>query len=178
MSQPSHDDAVAELLARERIRALPYRYAAAIESRDIDAMAELFTPTARFGRYGQGPDAVRTLMADTINDSVFAVILVANHLVDVHGASHATGQVWAHCYAQTRSDGFLDQLIKYDDRYELSNGQWLFAHRRHRLFYGASHRESPLTQPAARWPLSQIGVGDIPMSDPAFIEWWQDRRDD
>ena len=40
---------VRELRAREEIRQLPYRYAAAIENRDVDAMADLFVPHAKFG---------------------------------------------------------------------------------------------------------------------------------
>lgn len=43
-------DAVEMLLARDEIRQLPYHYAAAIESHDIDAMADLFSPHARFAR--------------------------------------------------------------------------------------------------------------------------------
>ena len=50
---PNEGD-VAALLARDEIRALPIRYAAAVEARDVDAMAELFAPTARFGAYGDG----------------------------------------------------------------------------------------------------------------------------
>ena len=54
------------MLARDAIRELPLRYAKAIETRDVDAMAELFAADARFGDYGTGPDACRRLMADTM----------------------------------------------------------------------------------------------------------------
>ena len=116
-------------------------------------------------------------MGDSLNGSLFAVILVANHQIDLQDDTRATGQVWAHRYAQTRTDGFIDQLIRYDDRYERVDGRWLFAHRRHRLWYGAAHERSPLAQDAANWPRSQIGVGDIPLADPVFSEWWRDRSD-
>jgi hypothetical protein len=168
-------NAIDDLLARDEIRALPLRYAAAVEARDIDAMAELFSPRARFGDYGDGPDGLRALMTDTLSDSLFAVILVANHLIELADDTHATGQVWAHCHAQTRTAGFLDQLIRYDDIYESVDGCWLFAHRRHRLWYGAAHERSPLDQPPANWPRSQIGVGDIPLADPQFAAWWSSR---
>ena len=161
------------LLARDEIRSLPVRYARAIETRDIDEMAELFSPRARFGEFGQGPDGLRRLMAESMSGSLFAVILVANHLIEFQDDDRATGQVWAHCYAQTRVDGFVDQLIRYDDRYERVDGRWLFAHRRHRLWYGARHERSPLAQPAADWPASQTGVGDIPLDDPVFADWWR-----
>lgn len=169
-------NALDELLARDEIRALPLRYAAAIEARDVDAMAELFSPNARFGDHGDGPDGLRALMTDSLDGSLFAVILVANHLIELQDDAHATGQVWAHCHAQTRSDGFLDQLIRYDDTYEKVDGRWLFAHRRHRLWYGAARERSPLVQPPANWPRSQIGVGDIPLADPEFAAWWKSSR--
>lgn len=178
MSPPVDGSEVAALLARDRIRALPIRYAAAIEARDINAMVQLYSPTARFGPYGQGRDALRRLMLDSLNDSLLAVILVANHLIEMHDETHARGQVWAHCYAQTRTEGFVEQLIRYDDRYEMVDGEWLFAHRRHRLWYGTAHTTSPLTQPAAEWPRRQVGVGDIPLSDPDFTEWWRTLQTD
>jgi hypothetical protein len=165
---------VAMMLAREQIRQLPYRYATAIESRDIDAMVELFSPTARFGVHGDGPDGLRRLMATSLEGTVFAVILVANHLIELDGDGTAHGQVWAHCFAQTPADGFVEQLIKYEDRYEFRDGRWFFLHRKHRLWYGIGHDESPLRQPAANWPDSQVGVGDIPLADPIFRAWWTD----
>ncbi len=172
----TEDDRIEALLARDEIRSLPIRYAAAVEARDVDAMAELFSPHARFGSYGEGPDGLRRLMTDSLTGSLFAVILVANHLIDLHDESHGSGQVWAHCYAHTRADGFLDQLIKYEDQYEKLDGRWLFTHRRHRLWYGTAHTRSPLAQPAANWPRSQVGVGDIPLADPEFVAWWRSVR--
>ncbi len=167
------DAEVRELLAKEQIRQLPYRYAAAIEARDIDAMAELFFPHARFGDCGEGPEALRRLMFDSLDAGVFAVILVANHLVELDTEDRAHGQVWAQCFAQTHADGFVEQLIKYEDRYERCGGRWLFLHRRHRLFYGVRHEKSPLTQEAASWPRNQTGVGDLPLADPVFTAWWR-----
>ena len=52
----------AAMLARDDIRQLAYRYAAAIEAHDADAMSELFSPRARFGEFGDGPDGLRRLM--------------------------------------------------------------------------------------------------------------------
>ena len=73
----------AAMLARDEIRQLPYRYAAAIEARDVDAMAAaVLAPQARFGEFGDGPDGLRRLMTHSLEGSVFAVILVANHLIE------------------------------------------------------------------------------------------------
>jgi hypothetical protein len=166
-------EAVAALLARDEIRQLPYRYAKAVEARDIDAMVDLYSPKARFGECGDGPDGLRRSMAKSLDGSLFAVILVANHIIALEGIDRAKGEVWAHCFAQTRGDGFVEQLIKYEDRYERYEGRWLFLHRRHRLWFGVG-RASPLMQPAAEWPENQVGVGDIPLSDNDFRLWWKE----
>lgn len=168
--------AIRDMLAREEIRQLAYRYAAAIESRDTDAMADLFVPHARFGKYGAGREGLRMLMSQSLEASVFAVILVANHIIELDAADRGHGQVWAQCFAQNHSEGFVEQLIRYEDRYEKHAGRWRFVHRKHRLYYGADRPTSPLTQPAARWPQSQIGVGDLPLADPAFQNWWSRTR--
>jgi len=165
--------AIAEFLAREEIRALPLRYARSIERRDAEAMVSLFVPHARFGEFGEGPEALERLMRETMAANVFAVILVANHLIDLDEDDHAHGEVWAHCFSQNRDDGFIEQLIKYEDRYERHAGEWRFLHRRHHLWYGIRHPRSPLDQPAARWPASQFGVGDLPLDDAEFTSWWE-----
>lgn len=167
---------IQDMLARETIRQLPYRYAAAIEDHDVDAMAELFVPHARFGEFGQGRDGLRRLMSQSLDTSVFAVILVANHLVDLDGEDHARGQVWAQCFAQTQAEGFVEQLIKYEDRYQRHQGRWYFLHRRHRLHYGLARSISPMAQEAAEWPDRQVGVGDLPLADPKFRAWWTNRQ--
>lgn len=166
-------EALAAVVARDEIRQLPYRYAKAIEARDVDAMVDLYSPNARFGTFGQGATALRQLMAQSLEDSVFAVILVANHLVEFDGTEAAHGEVWAHCFAQTRSAGYVEQLIRYDDQYERHDGRWVFLHRKHRLWFGVN-RESPLRQHPANWPASQVGVGDMPLSDSEFRKWWKE----
>lgn len=165
-----------DLLARDDIRQLPYRYASAFEARDVDAMIELYVPHARFGHYGDGPSGLRRLMAHGLEASVFTVILVANHLIELDDETHAHGQVWAQCFAHTRADGFIEQLVKYEDRYERYQDRWRFLHRRHRLHYGLARPVSPMTQPAAEWPQRQVGVGDLPLADPEFLAWWTDTQ--
>jgi hypothetical protein len=167
--------ALAAVVARDEIRQLPYLYAKAVESRDVDLMVDLYSPKARFGTFGQGADALRQSMAQSLEDSLFAVILVANHLVEFDSTEEAHGEVWAHCFAQTRGGGYVEQLIRYDDVYERHDGRWLFLHRKHRLWYGMN-RESPLVQQPANWPVSQVGVGDIPLSDKNFRDWWEESR--
>ena len=166
------DDRLRQLISRDEIRQLAYRYAAALEARDVEAMAGLFAVRARFGEHGDGPDGLRRLMAGSMRDTVFAVVLVGNHVIEFDADGTARGEVWAQCFAHTLADGFVEQLIKYRDRYIQQDGRWVFLHRRHHLWYGVARESSPLRQRAADWPRSQIGVGDLPLADPVFAEWW------
>ena len=163
------------MLAREAIRELPLRYAKAIEQRDVEAMVDLFASAARFGVYGTGRDGCRRLMTDLMVDSLFAAILVTNHLIELDDDEHAHGEVWALCYAQSDA-GFVEQLLRYEDRYELEDGAWRFLHRKHRLWYGQMRDASPFDQDPADWPDSQVGVGDIPLADGRFRAWWDQHR--
>jgi len=163
------------LLARDAIRELPLRYAKAIETRDVEMMVALFASDARFGAYGTGPDACRSLMGDLMADSLFAVTLVTNHVIELDDADYAHGEVWALCFAQLDA-GFNEQLLRYEDRYQREGEEWRFLHRKHRLWYGQLRETSPFDQEPAEWPSSQVGVGDISLADDRFREWWERRQ--
>lgn len=162
------------LVALDEIRTLPVRYAKAIEQRDVEAMVGLFASDARFGPYGTGPDGVRRLMHETMSDSLVAVILVTNHLVELDAPDAAHGEVWALCVAQSEGE-CVEQLLRYEDRYRREGGEWRFLHRRHRLWYGERRNPSPFEQEPAEWPHHQVGLGDIPLADERFRRWWDAR---
>ena len=166
---------VERAVARDEIRQLAYRYADATDRRDIDLMVSLFASDARFGSYGSGPEACRHLSEESLAQVGVAVLMVANHLIDFDDGAHAHGSVWCHAHVDDHAEGFIEQLIKYDDRYLLEDGRWLFARRRHLLWYGAATGSSPLDQPPADWPDRQVGRGSIPYDDPAWRSFWENR---
>ena len=47
------------LIARDEIRQLAYRYALAVDSRDIDTLVDLFVPDVQVGRDASGREALR-----------------------------------------------------------------------------------------------------------------------
>jgi SnoaL-like protein len=170
---------VEKVIARDEIRQLAYRYADAVDRRDLELLASLYRPDARFGSHGDGPDGARAFFADSLGRIGMAVLLVANHLIDFDDADNATGTVWTHGFIDDGGpggggDGLVQQLIKYDDRYVRVDGEWRFTRRRHFLWLGWRHDEAdPLGQAPANWPDRQIGVGSIPYDDPAWREFWQ-----
>ncbi len=199
------------VVARDEIRQLAYRYADAVDRRDIDLMVSLFAPDARFGSYGTGAEACRKLSEESLSQVGVAVLLVANHIIDFDvdepvrldrlvdagsasgapstgpgaaspaesdaagdtGSRSASGSVWCLGLVDDHQEGFIEQLIKYEDSYVRVGGQWLFARRRHLLWYGTPRWVSPLDQEPAKWPRSQVGRGSIPHSDPSWQAFWQ-----
>lgn len=171
MTEPM--SAVDRVVATEEIRRLAYRYSDAVDRRDLDTLASLYRPDARFGSHGEGPDAARAFFDESLREIGIAVLLVANHLVTFDDAENATGTVWAHGFIDDHAEGFIQQLIKYDDRYVRIGGDWFFTRRRHFLWLGWRHDDrAPLEQSPANWPERQIGVGSLPYDDPSWKEFW------
>ena len=93
------------------------------------------------------PAALKPFLPTHSSQIGIAVLLVANHLIEFDpmstdgassdsGAPTARGTVWAHGYIDDGDEGFIQQLIKYEDRYVRVDGVWKF---------------TPSTSPAVAW---------------------------
>ena len=118
-----HENAVKELQAKDEIRDLVFTYCEAIRNRDIESLVALYTPDAAFGSMGTGEEALRSMAEATMRELEFAVILITNHRIMFLNEREASGEVWARCYAQNKTEGYYEQIIKYTDQYELSKHQ-------------------------------------------------------
>ena len=149
-------DDTARVVARDEIRQLAYRYAWAVDTRDLDLLVSLFVPDVRVGRDASGPDALRAFWADSLRAIGVSILFVGNHVVDFDDPDHARGLVYCRGCVEPR-DGphpgrLVEQAILYRDTYERRDGRWLFVRRRHELWYGIETAERPLAQRPARWP--------------------------
>ncbi len=168
-----HTDPLAWLVACEEIRQLASRYANALDSRDLDALVELFVPDVRVGRDGAGREALRADFDRQLRAIGVSILHVANHVIDVADADHATGAVSCRGEIQ-EGDRWIVQSIQYRDRYERRDGRWLFVRRRHLLFYGAELGQVPLGLAPANWPASSTGAGELPDHFPTWQSFWGD----
>jgi 3-phenylpropionate/cinnamic acid dioxygenase small subunit len=136
-----------EVIARESIRDLVTRYNANGDSGRFDNVIALFADDAVMELEGEdGPDLYRG------HDEILSVFTgtrdrwadelggeepsaapdhyirhrVATHQIDFDGDTHARG----YCYYQVVMPHGLDHWGRYFDRYEQSDGRWLFTHRR------------------------------------------------
>jgi hypothetical protein len=158
---PADMDPVALLLAHAEIRQLPLRYAYANDFRDAELLLSLWAQTdVPAQEPGIDLHTVRREHERWFRKGP-TVHFVGNHLIEVDDADHAHGTVY--CWAQLDfGEEFVDQAILYQDRYVRQDGRWLFARRRHLLWYGQARAENPIAQAADDWPRTHTGRGVLP----------------
>ena len=165
------DDVVGKLWAHEQIRQLAAHYAVAVDSRDLDALVELFIDDVRVGRDTFGREALRESFAVSLSEIGVSMLNVGTHAIDLVDTDHATGSVYCHGQIQ---DGarWIHQAILYRDTYERRGANWYFVRRIHELWYGEQAASNPLEQAPANWPEHHDGRGTVPESWPAWTSFW------
>jgi hypothetical protein len=160
------------VVARDEIRQLAYRYALAIDSRDIDLLVSLFVPDVRVGRDATGHEALREFWTNSLTTIGVSILFVGNHIIDFDDREHARGTVY--CRGQIQDgDAWVEQAILYRDAYTRRDGCWLFVRRIHELWYGVETAERPLAQAPADWPAHHVGRGTVPESWPTWNTFWE-----
>ncbi len=130
---------------------LAYRYAAAVDTCDVEGFLHVFHPDARLRAYH--PEAEEPF-ADAVGHEQLASIpprmremfrctahQMTNHLVDVDGDS-ATGTLLCtarHLSIETDAPTALIVVIRYVDRYERRAGTWRILDRQIRFLWSERH---------------------------------------
>ena len=166
---------VQRLWAHEQIRQLVARYALALDSRDLDTLAGLFTPNVRVTRETSGRAALRESFTAQLAPLGVTILNVGTHVIDLVDADHASGHVYCKGEIQ-EGERWIHQAILYRDRYERVDGVWHFASRRHDLWYGANVGANPAGLPAANWPERSYGWGTVPEIWDTWREFAADTR--
>lgn len=135
-------DPLGEVADRLALRALVDRYASAVDARDADAFADLFTPEAVLAVYERDGDdpvveyrghaALREVM-NLLRSYSATFHLMANHVCEI-GPSGATGETYCMAHHLTEAEagaGATDLVmyIRYRDAYARTPGGWRFARR-------------------------------------------------
>jgi ketosteroid isomerase-like protein len=165
-------DDLARLVAKEEIRELAYRYAQALDLRDLDALVDLFVDDVHVGSE-RGRDALRRDFDRQLRAIGVSILFVGNHVIELDDELHASGVVYCRAEIQ-EGERWITQAIQYRDRYERRDGRWRFVRRRHLLWYGAEPGQNPLELPPANWPEHSTGRGTLPESEPSWRRFWKD----
>lgn len=164
-----HVDPVAWLIASEEIRQLASRYAIFYGARDTQNLASLFIPDIKVTRELSGTQSLREGFDSQMNALGRVILQVNNHLIDVADQFSATGIVSCRGEIEDAEGNWIIQQIQYHDTYKYVDGHWLFARRKHLLWYGHSMANAPVGLDEANWPSNQTGRGELP----ECLESWQ-----
>jgi ketosteroid isomerase-like protein len=169
-------DDLQRLRACEEIRQLASRYALAMDSRDLDALVDLFVEDVKVGRDQSGREALRANFEEQLRRVGITILFVGNHVIDFDDDDHARGVVY--CKAEIQDGArWITQAIQYRDHYERRAGRWYFVRRKHLLWYGAEQGQNPLALADANWPESHTGRGTLPESLESWQRFWGKRDD-
>jgi len=112
----------------EEIRQLAYRYAEAVDSRDLAALVALFVEDVRVGRQAQGREALAAWFDPVLRTFGVSIHFVGNHRTVTGGNGAASGDTY--CFAHHLTSGTdLVMAVHYHDKYVRQDGRWRFATR-------------------------------------------------
>jgi SnoaL-like domain len=162
LSPRAADEQLQRLSGEACIRRLVHEYADAVLVKDADRMLSLWA--SELAAPAPFPDFdidwARKLPARWESWGV-TMLHVTTHAIFFDGEDDAHGRV--QCIVQMqRDEGFVDQSVLYEDDYVRRGEDWLFAVRRHRLWFGSVRSVDPTAQPRSTWPASQLGAGTLP----------------
>ncbi|UIF89915.1 nuclear transport factor 2 family protein [Cupriavidus sp. UYPR2.512] len=124
---------MSELEHKQAIHALTCRYAQAVDRRDFARLAEVFSPDARLTGPGFRMDGAQAIVDGMASLGQYSATQhhVHQQMVVLDGDT-ATGETYCvanHLYEQDGVPRKLDWGIRYQDRFERSQGQWRIAAR-------------------------------------------------
>jgi ketosteroid isomerase-like protein len=179
MTQPMSTEArLKRLEDRAELAELIARYALAVDDRDIEAIAMLFTPDGAFRSQdgvmqARGTEAVLEQFRGR-----FRALKLSNHFSHDHifqfGADPdtATGLITAHAEVW-RNGRALIGALRYQDSYRRHEGRWCFADRLLFFLYYLPVEEyaSALGDPLRQRAYGDRRPADFPETLPTWQEW-------
>jgi hypothetical protein len=118
-----------------KVQELNNLYAYYLDSFEIENWLALFTPDAYFDErefdsgLHIGHDAIRAYGEKIVDEMVYAVHLMCNHIIRDLTESTASGTIFAIVEGLAKSGLHARYQVKYEDNYSKVDGQWRIARR-------------------------------------------------
>lgn len=163
---------IARLEALDEIRQLAAKYAVALDTRDFDALVNLFVSDVGVPGGRQGRAAMREWYDTQVRRALLGSAHgILGHVIDVHDADRASGLVYSRNDLETPSTWVIE-LLAYLDSYERRDGHWYFARRTPLFWYQSDITDPPLGPHKLRWPESPWHDGAFHQAFPSWQEFW------
>jgi hypothetical protein len=159
------------LEALAEIRQLPYRYALALDSRDLDALVALFVPNVQVGRDAHGREALRAWFSKELSGPKTSVHFIGGHIIDFAGPDEAHGIVYCHDELEQPERGeWQVGMLQYWDTYRRVEGDWCFHRRKFHRWYLVD----ALTRPGHGLGVGSDGLttGQLPEAFRSWAAFW------
>jgi len=155
------------------IRQLPYRYALGLDSRDMDALVDLFVPDVRVGKDRAGRAALRDWFVQVMRGPRSSIHFIGNHIVDFDDADHAHGVVYCRDELERVESGEWEiGTIQYWDRYVRVDGEWCFAQRKFHRWYLVDALTRPSHGAGVNTGSDPLPAGQLPEALPTWEPFW------
>jgi hypothetical protein len=157
------------------IQQLVARYARALDARDMDGIAQLFSPNVQGSATENGRAALRSSMAAVMSRMGTSVHLVAQHVIDFHDADHASGVVYCRDELERTETGTWDVgAIQYWDDYERVDGEWCFLRRRLARWYLVDALDRPGHGRGVNQFSDNLRERQLPDAYPTWKQFWDE----
>lgn len=164
------------LESAERIRQLAARYALALDSRDVPALASLFASDVAAGNGETGRDALARWFDPVLRPYGITFHLIGNHVIDFDDADPdvAAGLVYCRPEHEVNGEWIVMPLIYHDRYVREADGHWYFRSRKPKPFYAADVRANPLDAPGRfHFPNNPyLDAASLPESWESWRSFW------
>jgi hypothetical protein len=158
------------------IQQLPYRYALGLDSRDMDALVELFVPDVRVGRDESGREALKRWFTETMKKPKTSVHFVGNHIVDFDDADHAHGIVYCRDELERPATAEWEVgVLQYWDTYVRADGDWFFQRRRFHRWYIVDALTRPSHGAGVNEGRDGLTTHQLPEAFATWAQFWRGR---
>jgi hypothetical protein len=167
-------DRIERLESLAEIRQLPPRYGLAVDSRDLDALVDLFVPDVRVGRDQHGRPALKEWFVESLSRMRASVHFVGNHVVDFDSPDLAHGVVYCRDELERPDRGEWEiGMLQYRDTYRRVAGEWYFERRKFYRWYICD----ALTRPTLGSGVDPgtLTTNQLPDAFPTWAAFWEHR---
>jgi SnoaL-like domain len=112
---------------------LAYRYALAIDSKNVDLVSSLFSDRSSFGHWGAGPAGAKAYYSEIWHRFRRSRHFVSNVVVTSIDEQNARGIVYCHS-EQEYPAGWTSRPLVYFDDYAIGDSGWTFVSRKVRTW--------------------------------------------
>jgi len=168
------EERIDRLEALSQIRQLAFRYALAVDTRNLDDLAELFVEDVRVGRDEYGREAIKHWYARSLERFGTSIHFVGNHVIDFVSAEEATGVVTCHDELEMNGEWHIGK-IQYWDNYVRRDGTWYFKRRKLQRWYMVDALTRPSHGGGVNVDPGSLRVGQLPDIWPSWNDFWEAR---